>query len=76
MKQRRAEVLKAMTIDMTFERREVLIREEERIYGREEGREEILVSLVRQNLLDPKVAMMQLGVTQEEWDAICKNRLP
>ncbi|MCR5221469.1 MAG: hypothetical protein K6D90_01205 [Lachnospiraceae bacterium] len=61
-----------MTIDMTFERREVLIREEERIYGREE----MLVSLVRQNLLDPKVAMMQLGVTQEEWDAICKNRLP
>lgn len=69
-----------MTIDMTFERREVLIREEERIYGREEGRkegrEEMLVSLVRQNLLDPKVAMMQLGVTQEEWDAICNNRLP
>ena len=35
---RRAEVLKAMTIDMTFERREVLMREEEREYGRAEGR--------------------------------------
>lgn len=34
------EVVKSMTIDMTFERREQLIREEERIYGREEGREE------------------------------------
>ena len=34
---RRAEVLKAMTIDMTFERREGLIREEEREYGRAEG---------------------------------------
>ena len=29
-----------MTIDMTFERREVLIREEEREYGRAEGRAE------------------------------------
>ncbi len=40
LKERGAEVLKAMTIDMTFERREELIRAEEREYGREEGREE------------------------------------
>ena len=40
LKERRAEVLKAMTIDMTFERREGLIREEEREYGRAEGRKE------------------------------------
>jgi hypothetical protein len=40
LRERRAEVLKAMTIDMTFERREELIREEEREEGRKEGREE------------------------------------
>ena len=34
---RRTEVLKVMTIDMTFERREVLIREEEHESGRAEG---------------------------------------
>ena len=31
-----------MTIDMTFERREVLMREEEREYGRAEGRAEAI----------------------------------
>ena len=36
----RSEVEKAMAIDMTFERREVLIREEEREEGRKEGRKE------------------------------------
>ena len=38
LRERRAEVLKAMTIDMTFERREELIREEEREEGRKEER--------------------------------------
>ena len=37
---RRTEVVKNMTIDMTFERREVLIREEERAEGRAEGQAE------------------------------------
>lgn len=37
---RRNEVLKIMTIDMTFERREKLIRIEEQQYGRAEGRAE------------------------------------
>ncbi len=37
LRKRRAEVLKAMTIDMTFERREVLIRQEEHEEGRKEG---------------------------------------
>lgn len=37
---RRMEVLRAMTIDMTFERREVLFRKEERETGRAEGRVE------------------------------------
>ena len=37
---RRAEVLRSMAIDMTFERRVELIREEEKEYGRAEGRKE------------------------------------
>ena len=37
LKEHRSEVLKAMTIDMTFERREELIRRDERAAGREEG---------------------------------------
>jgi hypothetical protein len=40
LKERRSEVEKNMTIDMTFERREVLIRKEEREEGRKEGRKE------------------------------------
>ena len=38
--ERKGEVLNAMTIDMTFERREVLIRQEEREYGWKEGHAE------------------------------------
>ncbi len=40
LRERGAEVIKNMGIDMSFERREGLIREEERNLGREEGREE------------------------------------
>lgn len=48
LRERRAEVLKAMTIDMTFERREELIREEEREEGRKEGRKEERVNTERE----------------------------
>ena len=87
LKQRRAEVLKAMTIDMTFERREVLIREEERIYGREEGRKEgreegrkegresAIVQFYR-NCLDhgmsQEEAISLSGITQELIEKHCK----
>lgn len=40
---RRNEVIKVMTIDMTYEAREQIIRKEEREIGREEGREEALL---------------------------------
>ena len=40
LRRRRPEVLKNMTIDMTFERREELIRKEVREEGREEGRQQ------------------------------------
>ena len=48
LRERRAEVLKAMTIDMTFERREELIREEEREEGRKQGREEERINTERE----------------------------
>lgn len=48
LKGRRAEVLKAMAIDMTFERREELIREEEREEGRKQGREEERINTERE----------------------------
>ena len=50
LKERGAEVIKAMTIDMTFERREGLIRQEEREFGRAEGAE-MMAKLLK--LLDP-----------------------
>ena len=52
LKERRSEVLKAMTIDMTFERREELIRRDERAAGREEGREEGRAEGTMKTLLD------------------------
>lgn len=50
LKRRRAEVIKVMTIDMTFERREELIRAEEREAGRAEGRAEGKLELVAELL--------------------------
>ena len=41
-----------MTIDMTFERREELIRRDERAAGREEGREEGRAEGTMKTLLD------------------------
>lgn len=43
LRERRMEVLRAMTIDMTIDRRIELIREEEREEGREEGRREMML---------------------------------
>ncbi|MCR5672521.1 MAG: hypothetical protein K6F87_02265 [Lachnospiraceae bacterium] len=70
----RAEVEKAMTIDMTFERREVLIREEERAEGREEGRvegraegrAESIRNLMKNMNLTADQAMQALGIPEEE----------
>ncbi|MBR6452362.1 MAG: hypothetical protein IKS87_06620 [Lachnospiraceae bacterium] len=56
LKKRRAEVLKAMTIDMTFERREELIREEEHAEGREEGISDILTELLTEGIITEEKA--------------------
>lgn len=50
----RKEVLKAMTIDMTFERREGLIRAEERELGLTEGRVEELIRQVQKKIIKGK----------------------
>ena len=60
-----------MAIDMTFERREVLIREEERAEGREEGREEGRVEDIRNLMknmnLSADDAMKALGIPEADY---------
>lgn len=51
--------MKVLTIDMTFERREVLIREEERKNGREEGAD-MLARLLKK--LDPAGEEFQIAL--------------
>lgn len=86
LKEHREEVLKTMTIDMTFERREKLFRREEheegrqegRQEGREEGRQEGRITDIR-NLMtnmnwSPAQAMKALGIAEED-QPIYLNRL-
>ncbi|MCR5279270.1 MAG: hypothetical protein K6E19_07485, partial [Lachnospiraceae bacterium] len=57
-KRRRNEVTKVIMIDMTFEAREKLIREEERAEGREEGLEQGRIKALAQ--------MLSRGGTEED----------
>ena len=70
LRKNRAEVLKVMTIDMTFERREALFRKEERELGHEEGltqgRIEDIKNLMKNMHLGAKDAMAALGIEEEE----------
>ncbi|MCR5355981.1 MAG: hypothetical protein K6E63_01115 [Lachnospiraceae bacterium] len=68
--ERRTEVLKAMTIDMTFERREGLIREEEREYGRAEGHAQGVADGVRDTIIQVYRNCLSLGMSQDEAIAI------
>ena len=71
---RRDEVLKAMTIDMTWEKREQLIRNEEREEGRQEGlsvghNEGIKHGLVEayiSSAISKEYVMDKLGITSDE----------
>ena len=77
-KERYAEVLKSMAIDMTFERRVELIREEEKEYGRKEGHKEGLQegrnqahvvdirNLMNNMNLSAEAAMNALGISEDE----------
>ena len=64
------EVLKVMTIDMTFEKREKFIREDSRAEGYEEGRKEgqlqLLINLLAQNMISLEDAMKVSGKSKDE----------
>lgn len=66
---RGAEVKRNMTLDYTWERREVLIREEERAEGIKEGIKENRQALIRQNI-DRGMSIEEIasfmGVSEEE----------
>lgn len=63
---RMPEVLKAMTIDMTFERREELIRRDER----QEGRLEVLLDLVREGSIDIVTAATKANMSVEKFETM------
>ena len=84
LRERGAEVLKTMAIDMTFERREILIREEERSEGRKEGiiegkREGIVkgadmfASLIKQLTPGSEEFNRALNATEEERQELYKK---
>lgn len=84
LRERGAEVLKTMAIDMTFERREILIREEERTEGRKEGiiegkREGIVkgadmfASLIKQLTPGSEEFKRALNATEEERQELYKK---
>ena len=80
LRERGAEVLKTMAIDMTFERREILIREEEKIEGRKEGRIEgrkegadMLASLLKQLTPGSDEFNRALNATEEERQELYKK---
>ena len=68
------EVTKVMTIDMTFERREELIRIEEREYGRAQGKEQTTISDIRNLMknmnLTAEQAMNAFGINTEDRDRL------
>lgn len=67
---RKAEVIKQMTLDMTFEAREKIFRKEE--YedgfndGRAEGSSEAYIKLVKEGIITASVAAEHIGCTVEE----------
>ena len=69
---RKDEVIKAMTIDMTFEAREEIIKRNAHERGREEGRaeggREMLISLVNEGVLDIATAAMKAGMKVEDFE--------
>ena len=87
-RKRKSEVVKVMTIDMTFEAREKIAREEEyndgfsdgfndgKAEGKEEGKEEgrilQLIELVRDGLLKITDAADKAGMTTEEFELLLK----
>jgi hypothetical protein len=69
-KTRRNEVMKVMTMDYTWERREEIIRREEREEGRKEGREEgMIIAYISLGLSAEEIAA-KLGMKKEDVEKI------
>ena len=68
LRQRRAEVTKTMTLDYTWERREGMIRREEREDGRAEGRTEGQISLICKKLRK-NLSVAEIAAWMEEEEA-------
>ena len=75
------EVLKSMTIDMRFEKREKLIREEERAAGYESGIQKgieqgtlnTLIDLVKSENLNIEIAAEKAGMTVPDFVNLCNS---
>lgn len=66
LKERGSEVLKAMTIDMTFEHREEIIRKEERAEGRVEGVVSTVKSMGGNKMKAVEIIVKELDITEIE----------
>ena len=58
---------------MTFERREQLIRQEEREEGREEEREALLIALCKDGEIKIESAARRLNISVEEFTELLKR---
>ena len=65
--ERRNEVINNMTIDMTFEAREKIIRRDEFAAGKAEGRLLAMISCVKDGLLSAEIGAQRVGMTLEEF---------
>jgi hypothetical protein len=69
LKKRRNEVTKNMVLDYTWERREEMIREEERERGIESGKIQMLIEMAQENGLDDTIILdklqEKLGLSRE-----------
>ena len=74
---RKDEVRKNMTLDMTFEAREKMIRRDEFAAGKDKGRAEgrllEIISLVKDGLLPMDIAANRVGMTVVEFEKVMAN---
>lgn len=59
-----------MTLDMTFEAREKIIRRDEFAAGKAEGKADILCKLVRENVITIETAAEQIGMSVDDFRKI------
>ncbi len=71
----RRKVEKVMNLDFTFERQLELTRKEERELGREEGREEVVLSLLKKGNITLIEASEVLGIEEEKVSAMLEEML-